>query len=268
MRQRMKYKALTRWAGVGLLALALHALALQHFVISGKAARNDLAPRHVFALQLRADEEVTHDPIPCMRIEAVPASSVTPLTFGTLSPSVAEVALGVRASSAPSLDPKTLAGEGELEVLLFRDADGPGQGIKKEETPRAGGGASAEDPDPPLSTDTGGATLGWRVISLGKGLERALQRFVGGKEEEIRLPGRPAYPHSCRMGICRHGAPCEGVGQWRLSARTAGALPDEVKMLKSAGCSLLDASTRKYLLHTPVPGAGEFEIRAEFKNRE
>jgi hypothetical protein len=85
-----------------------------------------------------------------------------------------------------------------------------------------------------------------------------------GVEAELRLPGKPVYPLSCRRGEC-HGVPCEGVSRWRVTVPSAGARPSKVDLLASAGCSRLDESVRSYLSQVCVPRAGIFILRIRFE---
>ena len=82
------------------------------------------------------------------------------------------------------------------------------------------------------------------------------------------LPGEPLYPESCRKGVCR-GEPCEGVGRWRVIVDADGK---KIEMLESAGCSLLNASTRKFLREASIPKGKRiltyrFAIRYERRSR-
>lgn len=59
--------------------------------------------------------------------------------------------------------------------------------------------------------------------------------------------------------------PCQGVARWRILAEQAGAPPAKVEVLKGAGCALLDASTRKFLLSSAIPEKGDYEIVIRFE---
>ncbi|MBI3829329.1 MAG: hypothetical protein HY291_07420 [Planctomycetes bacterium] len=120
-------------------------------------------------------------------------------------------------------------------------------------------------------TGTGGGSGNGKGKGTGNGqgdgwdaLANSFGRADGGRAA-IRLPGKPDYPHSCRAGTCKGGVPCQGVGRWRIYAEKAGATPVKVELLKSAGCSLLDASTRKFLMNSVIPEAGTFELNIRFQ---
>lgn len=81
----------------------------------------------------------------------------------------------------------------------------------------------------------------------------------------LELPGKPVYPLPCRRGDCRGGRPCEGTSRWRITVPQAGAPASRIELLQSAGCPRLDQSARAYLERTPVPRAGVFTFRCEFR---
>lgn len=127
----------------------------------------------------------------------------------------------------------------------------------------AGPAAKAAEAPPRAVGQPAGKASGDGWDALSKSFDRAegQQRGRAG----LQLPGKPGYPQSCRAGTCKHGIPCEGLGRWRIISDRAGAVPTRVEMLKSAGCALLDASTRKFLLNSTIPEAGTFEVVIRFQ---
>lgn len=126
----------------------------------------------------------------------------------------------------------------------------------------AGGGGNG--------TETGSGFGNGKGKGAGNGTGNGWDALAGSFDKAegravLRLPGKPAYPHSCRAGTCKSGVPCQGVGRWRIYSEKAVATPAKVEMLKSAGCSLLDASTRKFLLNAVIPEAGTFEVNIRFQ---
>ncbi len=126
-------------------------------------------------------------------------------------------------------------------------------------------GTETDPADAPIATSP--STLATRpapAASRRPSLNQAiLNKF--GKRPSLHLPGKPFYPRSCRMGSCKNGVPCEGVGRWQITSPHIGARPTKVKMLASAGCALLDASMKKFLLNSPIPKAGTVEISIRFQ---
>ncbi|MCW8132010.1 MAG: hypothetical protein KIS92_16810, partial [Planctomycetota bacterium] len=135
------------------------------------------------------------------------------------------------------------------------------------DAPLASGTAASAAEAPPRAVGTSAGKSpsdGWDALA--KSFDKAEGKQPG--RAGLQLPGKPGYPYSCRAGTCKHGVPCEGVGRWRIIAEHTGGKPARVEMLKSAGCSLLDASTRQFLLNSTIPEAGTFEVVIRFELSE
>ncbi|MBE7464159.1 MAG: hypothetical protein HS116_11825 [Planctomycetes bacterium] len=136
---------------------------------------------------------------------------------------------------------------------------------------RTGGGSAASDP--PLTVGplaeatrpTGAPAATGANSKSNKGLGSAPAPGSSAQPPELRLPGQPAYPRECRGGLCRHGAPCQGTGTWRLTAAQSGLQPSEVEQVTSTGCARLDASAARFLKAAQIPQAGRFTVRIRFQ---
>src|SRR5262249_34890514 len=61
------------------------------------------------------------------------------------------------------------------------------------------------------------------------------------QRSSFMLKGQPAYPRSCRQGLCRHGVPCEGSSEWRVTVPAGGGTPTKIEAISQMDCELQNA---------------------------
>jgi len=186
-------------------------------------------------------------------------------TRATTAPVVAANSTPVRLQSQsaataalPDVTPETFFRAPGAQLTPARGTGRAPVADDRHEIPLAAGPTPTVTAQPPPSSP--GKRDAWDKLAASFDTAQQSARKPG-----LHLPGKPAYPNSCRSGTCKSGVPCQGVARWRILAEQAGTPPAKVEVIKGAGCALLDASTRKFLLNSAIPEKGDYEIVIRFE---
>jgi len=92
------------------------------------------------------------------------------------------------------------------------------------------------------------------------GTEARFETAAPAAVQVLRLAGKPIYPRACRQGLCRHGQPCEGSGEWRVYVAAGGGKPVKIECAKRMECELQNDSIRRFFAEARFPRTKEATV--------
>jgi hypothetical protein len=160
-------------------------------------------------------------------------------------------------------------------VLRIDFSDRPlDAGAPSSKTSEAHASGNGKDEDKVHVSDNG--VSGFAAAPSGTG-KNTFDRLVGAmgpvqRGEALRLPGKPAYPRACRLGLCRDGKPCEGQSEWKISVGAEGGNPTKIESIKKMDCELQNAAIRTFFSKVDFPKTEQpkiyiFPVRMFIENK-